>query len=151
MAEDVPSPYPLAPVHYFGPNSAWTSIFANQIPAFILPIATAVLFLLAWQGISVLGHISPTILTPPTMVLKQLTENFSLIMKHTYPTTIETLIAFGISIPLGIALAARTIQGREHALIITKSCSIPTAAGSWCRNTTAVLQPVRKATMPQRR
>jgi NitT/TauT family transport system permease protein len=106
MAEDVPSPYPLAPMHYFGLNRTWTSIFANQIPAFVLPVATAVLFLLAWQGISVLGHISATILPPPSMVLKQLTENFSLIMKHTYPTTIETLIAFGISIPLGIALAA---------------------------------------------
>jgi len=56
--------------------------------------------------IAVLGHISPAILPPPTMVLARLTENFSLIMKHTYPTTIETLLAFGISIPLGIALAA---------------------------------------------
>ena len=30
---------------------------------------------------------------------------FRLIMKHTIPTTYETLLAFGISIPLGIALA----------------------------------------------
>jgi NitT/TauT family transport system permease protein len=71
-----------------------------------LPVATAFLFLAAWQMIAVLGHISPAILPPPTMVLARLTENFSLIMKHTYPTTIETLLAFGISIPLGIALAA---------------------------------------------
>ena len=40
------------------------------------------------------------------MVLGQLVENFPLIMRDTYPTTIETLVAFLISIPLGIVLAA---------------------------------------------
>jgi len=82
------------------------SLFFSQAAAFALPVVTAFLFLLAWQGIAVLGQISPAILPPPTMVLDQLRENFPLIMKHTYPTTIETLIAFGISIPLGLALAA---------------------------------------------
>jgi NitT/TauT family transport system permease protein len=66
---------------------------------------TAFLFLLAWQTTSIYGDISPTILPPPTMVIEQLTGNFPLIMKHTIPTTYETLLAFGISIPLGIALA----------------------------------------------
>jgi NitT/TauT family transport system permease protein len=106
MVEDSPSSYPIVPVSAVVPSRTLTSIFSDQIPVFILPVATAILFLLAWQGISVFGHISPTILPPPTMVLDQLSENFWLIMKHTYPTTIETLLAFGISIPLGIALAA---------------------------------------------
>ena len=106
MAEDAPSSYSLAPPRGLGPSRTLTSLLSRQVPTFVLPVVTAFLFLLAWQGISVLGHISPSILPPPTMVLDQLTENFSLIMKHTYPTTIETLLAFGISIPLGIALAA---------------------------------------------
>jgi len=106
MAENNPSSYSMVPVRGLAPSRSLTSLFSNQVPAFILPVVTAFLFLLAWQGIAVLGHISPTILPPPTMILDQLTENFSLIMKHTYPTTIETLLAFGISIPLGIALAA---------------------------------------------
>jgi NitT/TauT family transport system permease protein len=106
MVEDSPSSVTAGPVRGLAPSGALTSLFSTQLPAFALPIATALFFLLAWQGIAVLGHISPTILPPPTMILDQLSENFSLIMKHTYPTTIETIVAFGISIPLGIALAA---------------------------------------------
>lgn len=67
-------------------------MWSNQW-ALVLPVMTAFLFLLAWQAISVYGHISPTILPPPTMVLDQLTDNFPLIMKHTIPTTYETLLA----------------------------------------------------------
>ena len=106
MAEDSPSLLPLTPTPSLGPNDTLLALFSSQVPALVLPVVTAVLFLAAWQAIAVFGHISPTILPPPTMVLDQLRENFSLIMKHTYPTTVETLLAFGMSIPLGIALAA---------------------------------------------
>src|SRR6185312_13694548 len=82
------------------------TIWSNQLSALVLPIVTAALFLVGWQAITVIGRISPAILPPPTMVLDQLSENFPLIMKHTLPTTYETLLAFAISIPLGIALAA---------------------------------------------
>jgi NitT/TauT family transport system permease protein len=88
----------------FGLNGFWSALWSNQL-AVSLPIVTALLLLLAWQAIAVYGDISPTILPPPTMVLGQLSDNFPLIMKHTIPTTYETLLAFGISIPLGIALA----------------------------------------------
>jgi NitT/TauT family transport system permease protein len=82
------------------------ALLARRVSAVALPVAAAFLFLLAWQAIAVLGHVSPAVLPPPTAVLGQLTENFPLIMKHAYPTTIETAAAFAISIPLGIALAA---------------------------------------------
>ena len=85
-------------------RAVWSTLRAGQV-AVLLPVATALLFLLAWQAITVYAGISPTILPPPTMVLEQLIGNFALIMKHTIPTTYETLLAFGISIPLGIALA----------------------------------------------
>jgi NitT/TauT family transport system permease protein len=101
-----PSSSSVAVPRGIGPTRAWFVRLPTQVPALALPVATAFLFLAAWQMIAVLGHISPAILPPPTMVLARLTENFSLIMKHTYPTTIETLLAFGISIPLGIVLAA---------------------------------------------
>jgi NitT/TauT family transport system permease protein len=104
MAESSSSSAPVP--RRIRPNRAWFVQLPAQVPILVLPIATAFLFLAAWQMIAVLGHISPAILPPPTMVLAQLTENFSLIMKHTYPTTVETLLAFGISIPLGIVLAA---------------------------------------------
>ena len=95
----------IIPVRASGVGTFLATIWSNQW-ALVLPVMTAFLFLLAWQAISVYGNISPTILPPPTMVLDQLTDNFSLIMKHTIPTTYETLLAFGVSIPLGIALAA---------------------------------------------
>jgi len=106
VTEDRSSSYPLAPPRSPAPISGWRLLVFGQVPAFFLPLATAFLFLLAWQGISVFGHVSPTILPPPTMILQQLSENFALIMSDAYPTTIETLVAFLISIPLGIALAA---------------------------------------------
>jgi NitT/TauT family transport system permease protein len=106
MAEDSPSFLPLTPAPSLGSSDTLLSLFSSQVPALVLPVVTAVLFLATWQAIAVFGHISPTILPPPTRVLDQLSGNFALIMKHTYPTTLETLLAFGISIPLGIALAA---------------------------------------------
>jgi NitT/TauT family transport system permease protein len=106
MAEDRTSSPALIPTRSFGLTESLSTLWSNQLPALVLPIVTAFLFLLAWQAFSVGANVSPTILPPPTMILKQLSENFPLIMKHTIPTTVETLLAFGISIPLGIALAA---------------------------------------------
>ncbi len=94
----------VIPVHGHDSSGLWATLWSGQLTV-VLPVVTAFLFLLAWQAIAAYGDISPTILPPPTMVLEQLTGNFPLIMKHTIPTTYETLFAFGISIPLGIALA----------------------------------------------
>jgi NitT/TauT family transport system permease protein len=82
------------------------SLLARRLTAVALPVATAFLFLLAWQAVAVEAHVSPAVLPPPTAVFGQLTENFALIMKHAYPTTIETAAAFAVSVPIGIALAA---------------------------------------------
>jgi NitT/TauT family transport system permease protein len=106
MAEERASSPALIPARGFDLTTFLTTLWTNQLPALVLPVVTAFLFLLAWQTIAVQGGFSPTILPPPTMILQQLSENFPLIMKHTIPTTVETLLAFGISIPLGIALAA---------------------------------------------
>jgi NitT/TauT family transport system permease protein len=106
MAEERASSPALIPARGFDLTAFLTTLWTNQLPALALPVVTAFLFLLAWQTIAVQGGFSPTILPPPTMILQQLSENFPLIMKHTIPTTVETLLAFGISIPLGIALAA---------------------------------------------
>jgi NitT/TauT family transport system permease protein len=101
VEEGVPA---IRPVRGLDLGALRATLWSSQLTV-VLPIMTAFGFLLAWQAISVYGQISPAILPPPTMVLEQLTGNFPLIMKHTVPTTYETLFAFGISIPLGIALA----------------------------------------------
>src|SRR6516162_3034258 len=103
MVEDRASAPMDAPAS--GPRALWSTLWGAQL-AVVLPVATALLFLLAWQAIAVNTGISPAVLPPPSMVLDQLVGNFPLILKHTIPTTYETLLAFGISIPLGIALAA---------------------------------------------
>jgi NitT/TauT family transport system permease protein len=106
MLENSPSSFPLPTPRRFESLAALRSLFVSQVPAFVLPIAAALVFLAAWQAIGDFGHVSPVILPPPTMILQQLTDNFPLIMADTYPTTIETALAFLISIPIGIALAA---------------------------------------------
>jgi NitT/TauT family transport system permease protein len=87
-------------------NALFAGAWYDHLGVVALPIGTAVLFLLLWQAVAVLGGISPVILPSPTMVFGQLVEMFPLIIKHTIPTTYETILAFTISIPIGIALAA---------------------------------------------
>src|SRR5260370_7749875 len=98
-------------------SGCW-SILALYKGVLVLPVATAFACLVAWQAIAVYGDISPTILPPPTMVLQQLVLNFWLILKHTIPTTYETLFAFGLSIPIGIILPALIVYPNlpSHAL-----------------------------------
>jgi NitT/TauT family transport system permease protein len=92
-------------------SGVW-SVLAASRGTLLLPVATAFAALVAWQAGAVYGQISPAILPPPTMVLEQLVTNFWLILKHTIPTTYETLLAFGISIPLGIALAGLMVYSK---------------------------------------
>jgi NitT/TauT family transport system permease protein len=72
----------------------------------ILPSGAALVGLALWQAFVHFDRVSPTILPPPTAVVEQIGQHFGFLMKHAVPTTIETLIAFGISIPLGVALGA---------------------------------------------
>lgn len=106
MADNSPSSYPLRPIRGWSAGGAWRVLLAGQVPVFILPVVAAFVFLLGWQAVVVFGGISPAVLPPPTMIVEQLYDNFQLIMAATYPTTIDTVVAFLISIPLGIALAA---------------------------------------------
>jgi NitT/TauT family transport system permease protein len=92
-------------------SGVW-SVLAASRGTLLLPVVTAFAALVAWQAGAVYGQISPAILPPPTMVLEQLVTNFWLILKHTIPTTYETLLAFGISIPLGIALAGLMVYSK---------------------------------------
>jgi NitT/TauT family transport system permease protein len=92
-------------------SGVW-SVLAVSRGTLLLPVATAFAALVAWQAGTVYGQISPAILPPPTMVLEQLVTNFWLILKHTIPTTYETLLAFAISIPLGIALAGLMVYSK---------------------------------------
>ena len=90
----------------FNLNRLIPAVWLSRFAALALPVGTAFVFLLAWQAVTVIGRISPVILPPPTMVLDELVQYYPLILQHTIPTTYETMLAFAISIPLGIVLAA---------------------------------------------
>jgi NitT/TauT family transport system permease protein len=72
----------------------------------LLPIGFAAMVLVIWQAAVVWARVPEVILPPPSAIFDQLTEHWRLILKHAVPTTIETLLAFGIATPLGVALAA---------------------------------------------
>jgi NitT/TauT family transport system permease protein len=72
----------------------------------VLPVATAIVAILAWQAVVTLLAVPPAILPPPSQVLEILVKFYPLILSHTVPTTLETVLAFAISVPLGIFLAA---------------------------------------------
>jgi NitT/TauT family transport system permease protein len=101
----------IPPVRGIDLSGLWSILTLSQ-GALVLPVATAFAALAIWQAAAVYGDISPALLPPPTMVLEQLVSNFWLILKHTMPTTYETLLAFGISIPVGIALAGLMVYSR---------------------------------------
>jgi NitT/TauT family transport system permease protein len=106
MADERATSAPAVASRDFGSSAFSFSQWLNRFATLALPIGTAFLFLVSWQAFAVLSGISPVILPPPTAVLEQLVEYYPLILQHTIPTTYETVLAFAISIPLGIVLAA---------------------------------------------
>jgi NitT/TauT family transport system permease protein len=72
----------------------------------LLPIGFAIVVLVAWEFVVRWAKIPEAILPPPSAVFDQLAQHHRLILKHALPTTLETLLAFGISIPIGVLLAA---------------------------------------------
>ena len=79
---------------------------SSHLATLALPVGFAVVVLIIWEvGVRV-ARVPEAILPPPSAVLEQIMQHYRLILKHAVPTTLETLIAFGISIPLGVILAA---------------------------------------------
>jgi NitT/TauT family transport system permease protein len=78
----------------------------DRLRAVLLPIVFAAASLLFWQLVVGWARVPPAILPPPTDIAAQLVQNWGLILKHATQTATETLIAFGLSIPLGLVLAA---------------------------------------------
>lgn len=70
-----------------------------------LPALTALTALVLWQMTVKLGHVPAAILPSPTEILQKLVRFHGLIFAQAMPTTLETLIAFAISVPLAIVLA----------------------------------------------
>lgn len=83
---------------------AWLSVEATR--PIVLPIGTAVVAIVLWQVLVDVTGINHSIMPPPTAVWDRLVKNYELIFTHAVPTTLETLIAFGVSVPFAVILGA---------------------------------------------
>ena len=71
----------------------------------LLPLGFAVLATVAWEILCRVTRISPLLLPPPSAVWTVLSENYEILFQHALPTTIETVVSFGLATLLGVALA----------------------------------------------
>ena len=71
----------------------------------VLPIATALACLSAWQAVVLLFHIPVVLLPAPTDVARDLVRELPTLLRHAAPTGIESVVAFCIATVLGVALA----------------------------------------------
>ena len=78
---------------------------ADAFSSVMLPVGLALVVLVAWEVIVRWAKFPEAILPPPSAIFDQLVQHHRLLLKHALPTTLETLLAFGISIPLGVLLA----------------------------------------------
>jgi NitT/TauT family transport system permease protein len=71
----------------------------------LLPLGFAVLATAAWEILCRAARISPVLLPPPSAVWSVLSANSEILFQHALPTTIETVVSFGLATLLGVALA----------------------------------------------
>src|SRR6516164_3808641 len=71
----------------------------------LLPLGFAVLVAGAWEILCRTTRISPLLLPAPSAIWKVLSESYDILFQHALPTTIETVVSFGLATLLGVALA----------------------------------------------
>lgn len=89
-----------------GPQKQPRLRISDHVVTVLLPVGLSLFVLVTWEIVVRLARVPEAILPPPSAVIDQLAQHYPLILKHALPTTLETLLAFGISIPLGVLLAA---------------------------------------------
>ena len=71
----------------------------------LLPLGFAALATVGWEILCRMTRISPLLLPPPSAVWTVLSENYEILFQQALPTTIETVVSFGLATLLGVALA----------------------------------------------
>lgn len=78
----------------------------------LVPIATLVLMVLAWEAAVRVFQISPVILPPPSAALLLIWKNPGLLLTHTYVTTQEILLGFLLAVVVGLAFSVVMIHSK---------------------------------------
>ena len=86
---------------------------ADTFSSVMLPVGLALVVLVAWEVIVRWAKFPEAILPPPSAIFDQLVQHHRLLLKHALPTTLETLLAFGISIPRYPARPSRMLKSQS--------------------------------------
>ena len=70
-----------------------------------LPLGFAIVAMIAWEILCRVTRISPELLPPPSAVWRVLSENYGILLQQALPTTIESILSFGLASLLGVVLA----------------------------------------------
>jgi len=71
----------------------------------LLPLGFAAMATIAWEILCRVSRISPELLPAPSVVWRVLSENYEILFQQALPTTIESVVSFGLASLLGVGLA----------------------------------------------
>ncbi len=73
--------------------------------AIVLPLALALVVLIAWEVVVAIGRVPEVILPAPSSIAKVIVNQHAILLKHAIPTTLESAGGFVIATLLGVGLA----------------------------------------------
>lgn len=98
----------------------------------VVPLVTTVVIVGVWEGAVRAFNIPIFLMPPPSAVAEEIVAHYSILFQHTLVTTNETILAFALSVavgvPLGVSIAAsKTVERIVYPLLVA-SQAIPKVA-----------------------
>lgn len=82
----------------------------------VLPILAPAVLLLVWEWAVGYANVPPSLLPAPSAVFERLVQTWPLLIGHTVPTTVESVLSFALATVLGVGLAILTVYWRRFAI-----------------------------------
>lgn len=98
-------------------GKSWSRRRRQLLREVVVVMSLAVLLLL-WQAAVLAFHIPSFLLPAPTVILESMVTNWPLLLRHGAVTLAETLAGFGLSVVVGIPLAACIVMSQIIEWII---------------------------------
>lgn len=86
--------------------------WGGRLTAFAYPSAFLLLVVVAWWVVTATGIAPRYILPSPADTWAALADNASYLARHTWVTTVETVVGFAVAIVVGIAMAVTMVYSR---------------------------------------
>ncbi|WP_048646747.1 ABC transporter permease [Nitratireductor soli] len=98
----------------------------------VFPLVGLCVIVVAWQAYTTLFNVSSVVLPSPTDIFFATCENFTTLLRHTWPTLVECVLGFalavGIGIPIAVALSSSTLLNLTLYPILIAMQSVPKVA-----------------------